>query len=116
MQKKRLEAHLETMRAIAASKSVRQFYIGFTSRDPFRYWAWYRRNGWDHAVIFADWLTEMEAKVLEKYLQERCYKADKRTPLWQKADAALQKGRYYLGAKSPSPKKKIHAVYMAWWG
>jgi hypothetical protein len=43
MQKKRLKAYLETMRAIAASNSVRKFYIGMTSRDPFRYWAWYRR-------------------------------------------------------------------------
>jgi len=103
------------MRAIAASNSVRTFYIGVTSRDPFRYWAWYRRNGYEHAVILADWLTETDAKGLEKYLQECCYKADKRTPLWQKAHENLKKGRYYVGAKSPTPKKKIHAVYMAWW-
>jgi len=47
MQKKRLEAISGTRQAIAASKSVRGFYIGFTSRDPYRYWAWYRRNGYD---------------------------------------------------------------------
>lgn len=116
MQKKRLEAHLKTMRAIAASKSVRKFYIGFTSRDPYLYCAWYRRNGYDHTVILADWLTEKDAKLLEKYLQECCYQADKRTPLWLKAHENIQKGRYYLGARSPRPKEKIHAVYIAWLG
>ena len=114
MLKRRLEAHVETIRAIAASKSVRTFYIGVTSRDPFRYWAWYRRNEYPHAVIIADWLTEKEAKFLEENLQEHCYNADKRTPLWRKAHENLRKGRYYLGAKSPTPKKKIHSVYIAW--
>ena len=115
MQKKRLEIHLKTMRAIAASNCVEKFYVGFTSRDPFRYFGWYRRNGYDHVVILADRLTEKEAKDLEKYLQDRCRKADKRTPLWQKAHKNLQKGQYVLGAKSPTPKRKIHVVYMAWW-
>jgi hypothetical protein len=102
------------MRAISASNSVRGFYIGFTSREPYRYWAWYRRNGYDHAVILADRLTEIDAKHLERHLQERCSKADKRTLLWQKAKLH-QRGRYISGAKSPRPKEKIHAVYMAWW-
>ena len=115
MNKKRLEAHLETMCAIAASKSVQTFYIGVTSRDPFRYWAWYRRKGYEHAVILADWLTENDAKCLEEYLQRRCYEADKRTPLWRKAHKNHQKGRHYPGAKSSKPKEKIHSTYMAWW-
>lgn len=116
MQKKRLKLHLETMRAIAASEFVRGFYIGMTSRDPFRYWAWYRRKKYDHAVILADWLTERDAKFLEKHLQYECYKADKRTPLWRKAHKNHKKGRYHLGAKSRRPKQKIHSVYVAWWG
>ena len=114
MQQKRLKAHLETTRAIAASNSVLQFYIGVTSRDPYRYWAWYRRNGWDHAVILADWLTENDAHHLEEDLQNCCRKADKRTPLWRKLDPNLKRGRYYFGAKSPRPKEKIHSVYVAW--
>src|SRR5690242_6833012 len=108
MQKKRLETHLRTMRAIAASKSVRGFDIGFTSRDPYRYWAWYRRNGYDHAVIIADWLTEDAAKLLEKHLIECCQKAEKHTLLWQKSGNHLPKGQYRQGAKSSKPKKKIH--------
>jgi hypothetical protein len=113
MQKKRLKLHLETVRAIAASKSVRTFYIGMTSRDPFRYWAWYRRNEYPHAVILADWLTEEEAKFLEEHLQQCCYKADRRTPLWKKAPGH-QNGRYIRGAKSPKPNQRIHSVYISW--
>jgi hypothetical protein len=114
MQKKQIEATLETMRAIVASKSVQTFYVGVTSRDFYRYCAWYRKNGFDHAVILADRLTEGDAKRLEEILQGRCYKADKRTSLWQKAHEHHRRGRYYKGAKSPSPKKKIHVVYVAW--
>jgi hypothetical protein len=115
MHTKRLKAQLETLKAVVASNSVKTFYVGVTSRDPYKYWAWYWKNGYKHAVILADWLTEKDAKYLEEFLQRRVYEADKRTPLWRKAHGNHKNGRYYLGAKSSKPSEKVHAVYVAWW-
>jgi hypothetical protein len=113
MQQKRRKDHLETIRALATSSAVRTFCIGFTSRDPYKY-SWYRENGWPHIVAVASRLTEADAKSLEKYLQECCRKADKRSPLWRKAHETTKREDYRWGACSPTPNEKIHAVYMAW--
>ena len=116
MRELRLKRHLRTVEAIAASPSVRMFYIGVTSRDPFRYCSTFynERYGFNHWVILADWLTEMDAKALEEYLQGACRNADQRRTIWRKAHPKIQRGPYLSGGRSPKPNVNIHSVYMAW--
>jgi hypothetical protein len=116
LQKKRLQLYRNTVWAIAASKYVHTFYIGFTSRSAFQCFGWYRKKGCEHMVLLADRLTEKDAKGLEEYLQCECRKADKRIALRRKAHKKnILNSRYYLGAMSRTPKEKVHSVYMVWW-
>ena len=114
MQHKRCHAYLDTVKAITASKNVYEFYIGFTSQPVARYCSWYMVRGYKHVVILADWLTEKDGKQLEKYLQDQCRDADKRSSLWRKAHQNIKNMRYFLGATSNRPAEKIHSVYLVW--
>jgi hypothetical protein len=105
MHAKRLNVQLETMKAIVASNSVKTFYVGVTSRDPYKYWAWYWKNGYKHAVILADWLTERDAKYLEEFLQKCVYDADKRTSM-AKGTRESQERSVLFGSKEPKTDGK----------
>jgi hypothetical protein len=111
---KRIEGYLDTVWAIAASKYVEQFLIGYTYRAAIHRFAEYKSQAYDHLVILADRLTESDAKALEKILQSRV-RDDKRRAYFQRYNKRRRGKRYYPGRKSPKPYKKIHSVYMAWW-
>ena len=111
---KRVDRYFNTIWAIAASKYVKKFHIGYTSRAGFGRFTDYKRFGFDHLVILADKLTEKEAKTLEDDLQQRC-RRDKRELPWRKYHDKRRKLSYRPGFASPTPLKKSHSVYMVWW-
>gem|GEM_PF-5348938 len=115
MQRRRLKTYLDTVGVIVSSRSVDTFYIGFTSQSSHTYMGWYRKHGYEHAVILADALTERDAKQLERHLHDACRDADKRSVLWRKAHKNLKDMRYFLGAKSNRPNDKVHSIYLTWW-
>lgn len=112
----RLNRYFNTVWAIAESRYVEQFLIGFTSRSAHARFTEYKSLEYDYLVILADRLTRSEAHNLEKYLQDRI-KDDKGHMLYKKYNRRRRDLRYYpsYGASGVDPGSPVHSVYMAWW-
>jgi hypothetical protein len=109
-----IERYEYTIWAIANSEYVKRFLIGYTSRAGIYRYNEYKRLGYEHLVILADRLTEIDAKNLEQKLQDKCWN-DHRRALYQKYNRKRRDKPYRPGTPSRSPHKKLHTVYMAWW-
>jgi hypothetical protein len=114
IRQKRLQGYVNTVWAIAASRYVEQFIIGYTYRPSVQRFAEYKVNEYEHIVVLADRLTQEEAKIVERHIQNAC-KSNKRNASWKKYHDYYRKLPYYPGANSPTPNKNIHSVYMVWW-
>ena len=112
----RREAYLNTVWAIAASRYVSQYVIGYTSRSGIARFRQYKVWGYDHLVIIADRLSMKDALDLEHYLQNEA-KKNKNTAFYQKYHRERRDGPTYrsYGGTAQAPDDFIHSVYMAWW-
>lgn len=112
----RYESYLNTVWAIAASKYVEQYVIGFTSRAGISRFNEYKALGYDHLVILCDRLTRKDALDLEHYLQ-RAIREDRRFASYTKYHLRRRDGPTYrnYGNTDNDPSALIHSVYMAWW-
>src|SRR5437763_12609927 len=75
-----------------ASRSVKMYYIGLTSRPRARSHG--ATNRAYNRVMIKQELGPAEAISLEKFLQEKCKCGDKRSMLYQKYDPKLRDLRY----------------------
>src|SRR5262245_48514495 len=108
--------HFRTIVAIAGSKSVERFVIGYTGQGSWRRFGQYRKENCSHLVVIADGLTNAQAAMLEMELQQRIW-SDKRTVLYRKYDAKRRDKRGFYGAPQRHHRMtdRNHVVYMAWW-
>jgi hypothetical protein len=114
---KQLEAYRETVWAIAASKYVEEYLIGFTGRPRTARFGEYRAHGYNHAVILEDRMTRKDALDLEAYLQKAVC-VDQRQASYRKYNKKRRckpARRNFGGRSTTDPTAEIHSVYMAWW-
>jgi hypothetical protein len=116
MQTRRVDAYLDTVWAIAASKYVGSYVIGFTAQQRWERHSAYKCLEWQHMVILEDKLRRTDALWLEGRLQE-LIKRDRRHTNYRKYDPDRRDGRHYpsAGRATANPDDFIHSVYMAWW-
>lgn len=113
----RIDKHLNTVWAIAASPFVNEFMIGYTSRAGYDRLREHSYNySYQHLVILADRLNREDAHQLERSLQE-AIKEDRRRLLYRKYCGDRRDGRYYksAGQGTADPLQRVHSVYMTWW-
>lgn len=117
IREQRIQDYINTIWAIAASKYVKHYVIGYTSREG---WTRHKEHrggsGCDHLVILADKLTQSQASHLETELQKRI-RADRRHTNYRKYDPDRRDGAIYpsVGGVNDKPSNRTHSVYMAWW-
>lgn len=118
MQERVFERYLHTVWAIASSRYVGGFVIGYTSMSAKERFSGYRQRGFDYLVVLADRLSMAEAHGLEKRLQDACKMGAARgEPYKRKYDPDYRNLPYYksAGQGSRDPLGRTHSVYMAWW-
>lgn len=118
MQTRVFDRYLNTIWAIASSRYVTGFVVGYTCMAAKERFAAYKTNGYDYLVILADRLTLSEALALEQRLQEACKVGKARgAPYKRKYDLLHRALPYYrsVGQGSRDPEGRTHSVYMAWY-
>jgi len=117
MQEKMVTNYFDTVWCIAASRWVKWFVIGYTSKSGKERFSAYKTKGYNNMVVLADRLTQKQALELEEQLQNLC-KAGKPGQLVYKRKYHPEHRdlRYSRssGQGSPDPCAPIHSVYMAW--
>jgi len=117
IQRARFDGIVDTIWAIAASKCVAHYTIGYTARAGHQRFKEHRSWGYDHLVILADKLSRLEASKLETMLQQ-AIRVDRRHTNYRKYDPARRDGPIYHSVGQASQETAhlpIHSVYMAWW-
>lgn len=113
-----VERHLNTIWAIASSRYVKWFLVGFTAQSGIeRMRGTYYANNFDHLVILADKLTQMNALLLEKNLQDACKEGSARGRPYRRKyhpDHRTDVYRRNIGTPAADPLDRVHSVYMAW--
>lgn len=117
LQSKMVDWYLDTVWAIASSRYVKWFVIGYTAQSAKSRFYGYQARGFHSVVILADRLTKIQALDLEKQLQSACKKGAARgEPYKRKYHPEFRSLRYFgsAGQGSPEPSALLHSVYMAW--
>ena len=115
-QTRRIDWYLDTMWAVAHSKQVEGYVIGFTAQQLWARYSGYRQLGYQHMVILEDKLNRADALFLEGKLQASI-KNDKRNLVYRKYHHEKRDKRHYpsAGQATMDPDELYHSVYMAWW-
>jgi hypothetical protein len=109
--------YLDTVWAVASSRYVKWFVIGYTAQSAKQRFYGYQARGFDSVVILADRLTKAQALDLEERLQSACKQSAARGgPYKRKYHPEFRSLSYYRssGQGSTDPFAAIHSVYMAW--
>ena len=114
----RLDYLLNTVWAVASSRYVKWFVIGYTAQPAHNRRRDYGKVGFDHLVILADKLTRSEAHIIEECLQDECKRGlATGEPYRRKYHPIKRLDVYRRSAGSANvipPDERGHSVYMAW--
>ena len=117
--KSRLDKCLSTITSICSSPQLEQYLIGYTVLSAGKKGDQYRspRIGFEHLVVLADKLTQMEALDLERRLQSAIW--DKEDEIACKKYHAEEKANGRIFSSAGGSRKGLTApecsVYMVWW-
>lgn len=107
-----------TVETIARSPLVKEYMIGYTSRQGLKRRSEYiRQHGYEHLVILADRLTQSDALELERALHDYLKEPEVRTTSsWKKYEKSRREGIHYesAGPRLQRADAPSHSVYMAW--
>lgn len=116
-QERVVDRYVNTIWAIASSRYVKHFVIGYTAQSASERFRQYQVRGYQHIVVLADRMTQRTAHDLEERLQNACKLQAKRGgPHCYKYHPHHRELPYYksAGQGSPDPNARIHSIYMAW--
>lgn len=117
LQQKSVDRCIDTIWAIAMSKDVGTYVIGYTSGPIWKRFHAYRANGFHHIVAIADGLLRMDALWLEEHIQTKIKTEwDKRGVPYRKYCPEKRALPYYpnSGPNNQDNSASTHKVYMAW--
>src|SRR5436190_12635832 len=115
----RIDRCLDTIWAIASSRFVKWFVVGYTAQPgAHRLRASYYAANFDHLVILADKPSRTDALQLEERLQYSCKTGAARGDPYRRKYHPDHRSDVYRRSIGKSPRARanapVHSVYMAW--